>query len=146
MFERLKNQKISRFINGLHTNIHDEVFKQFHHTLSSAIQLTLKIEAQLNKRGAHTQVSSQSFAPSQKPDSNKGKTITRSCEKVPRPNFSQNQSAGRSQNEPVNKSKSTNPYAILRGNKCYRLGQTGNYSNHCRQSKPVNLATHDDDI
>ena len=46
----------------------------------------------------------------------------------------------------MNKSKSTNPYAIPRGNKCYRCGQTGHYSNQCRQSKPVNLATHDDDV
>ncbi|KAK9193187.1 hypothetical protein WN944_003884 [Citrus x changshan-huyou] len=73
-----------------------------------------------------------------------GWTIARPYEEVPRPNFFQ--PAGRLQNEPVNKSKSTNPYAIPKGNKCYRCGQTGHYSNQCRQSKPVNLATHDDDV
>ena len=46
----------------------------------------------------------------------------------------------------MNKSKSNNSYAVPRGNKCYRCGQTGHYSNQCQQSKPVNLATHDDDI
>ncbi|KAK9200299.1 hypothetical protein WN944_015496 [Citrus x changshan-huyou] len=143
---KTENQKISRFIDGLCTNIQDEVFKQSHHTLSSVIQLALKIEAQLNKRGTRIQVSLQSSTPPQKPDWNKQKTITRPREEMPRPNFSQNQPARRLKNEPVNKSKSTNPYAVLRGNKCYRCGQTGHYSNQCRQSKLVNLVTHDDDI
>ena len=63
--QETENQKILRFIDGLRINIHDEVFKQSYHTLSSAIQLALKIEAQLNKRGARTQISSQSSAPPQ---------------------------------------------------------------------------------
>ena len=54
-FER---HKTSRFIDGLRANIQDEVFKQLHSTLSSAIQLALKIEAQLNKRGNHNPTSS----------------------------------------------------------------------------------------
>ncbi|KAK9182990.1 hypothetical protein WN944_026138 [Citrus x changshan-huyou] len=62
-----ENQKILRFIDGLHTNIQDEVFKQSHHTLSSAIQLALKIEAQPNKRGTCIQVSSQSSCRQSKP-------------------------------------------------------------------------------
>ena len=53
-----ESQKISRFIDGLRANIQDEVFKQPHSTLSSAIQLALKIEAQLNKRGNHNPTSS----------------------------------------------------------------------------------------
>ena len=106
----------------------------------------MKIEAQLNKRGIGIQVSSQSSTPPQKPDWNEGKTIARPCEKVSRPNFSQNQPVRQLQNEPVNKSKSTNPYAVPKGNKCYSCGQKGHYSNQCRQSKSVNLATHDDDI
>ena len=89
-----ENQKISRFIDGLRTNIQDEVFKQSHHTLFNAIQLALKIEAQLNKRGTRIQVSSQSSVPPQKPNWNKGKIIARPREEVPRPNFSQNQPVG----------------------------------------------------
>ena len=64
----MRSQKISRIIDGLRINIHDEVCKQSPHTLSSAVQLALKIETQLNKRGTHTQVSLQSFAPPHKPD------------------------------------------------------------------------------
>lgn len=46
----------------------------------------------------------------------------------------------------MNKSKSFNPYAIPRGNKCYRCRQKSHYSSQCRQSKSVILATHDDHI
>ena len=70
-----ENQKISRFVDGLRANIQDEVFKQPHSTLSSAIQLALKIEAQLNKKG-NCNLTSSSMPP-QRSDWSKGKVVTR---------------------------------------------------------------------
>lgn len=58
-----ENQKISRFIDGLRPNIHDEVYKQSHSTLSSAIQLALRIKTQLNKRGSRNPPSLPTSAP-----------------------------------------------------------------------------------
>lgn len=84
----MRSQKISRIIDGLRINIHDEVCKQSPHTLSSAVQLALKIETQLNKRESCTQISTQSSAPPQKRGWNRGKTIARPREEIDRPNFS----------------------------------------------------------
>ena len=39
-----------------------------------------------------------------------------------------------------------NPYAVPRGNKCYRCGQTGYYSVQYHQNRLVNLTTHDEDV
>ncbi|PON61201.1 Zinc finger, CCHC-type, partial [Parasponia andersonii] len=58
---------------------------------------------------------------------------------------SHNQPTARPQREVAN-NNTKNPYAVLRGNKCYRCGQTGHYSNQCHQNRLVNLTTHDDDV
>ena len=72
--------------------------------------------------------------------------MTRPQVEAPKPNPPQRQPATLPQKDPANKPSSSNPYAVPRGNKCYRCGQTGHYSNQCRQNKPVNLTTHDDDV
>ncbi|PON61414.1 hypothetical protein PanWU01x14_145340 [Parasponia andersonii] len=68
-----ENQKISRFIDGLRTNIQDEVFKQSHNTLSSTIQLALKIETQLNKKTNRNPTTVQSSSPPQRSNLSKVK-------------------------------------------------------------------------
>ena len=71
-----KNYKISRFIDGFRSNIQEEMFKQSHSTLFSAIQVALKIEAQLSKKGTRNPMLWQSSAPSQKLDLGKQKIVT----------------------------------------------------------------------
>ncbi|PON49275.1 Zinc finger, CCHC-type, partial [Parasponia andersonii] len=140
-----ESQKISRFIDGARANIQDEVFKQSHNTLFSTIQLALKSETQLNKRAHRKLKTSQSSTPLQRSDLSKGKAIVRPYDEAVRPTPSYNQSTTRPQREIAN-NNTNNPYAILRGNKCYRCGQTGHYSNQFHQSRPIHLITHDDDV
>ena len=102
-----ENQKISRFVDGHHANIQDEVFKQPHSTLSSAIQLALKIEAQLNKKGNRNPTSSS--MPPQRSDWNKGKVVTRPQVEAPKPNPPQRQPATLPQ-----KTQPTSPVPAIR--------------------------------
>ncbi|PON75478.1 hypothetical protein PanWU01x14_041030, partial [Parasponia andersonii] len=62
-----------------------------------------------------------------------------------RPTPSHNKPTTRPQREVAN-NNTNNPYVVPRGNKYYRYGQTGHYSNQCRQNRLVNLTTHDDDV
>ncbi|PON33489.1 Zinc finger, CCHC-type [Parasponia andersonii] len=71
--------------------------------------------------------------------------MARPHDEAVRPTPSHNQPTARLQREVAN-NNTNNPYAVLRGNKCYRCGQIGHYSNQCRQNSPFNLTTHDDDV
>ncbi|PON33193.1 Zinc finger, CCHC-type, partial [Parasponia andersonii] len=110
-----------------------------------AIQLALKIETQLNKKTNRNPTTAQSSSPPQRSDLSKVKAMERPHDEVVRPTPSHNQPTARPQRK-VDNNNTNNPYAVSRGNKCYRCGQTCHYSNQCHQNRPVNLTTHDDNV
>ena len=140
-----ENQKISRFINGLRPNIHDEVYKQSHITLSNAIQLALRIETQLNKRRSRNPPPLPTSAPpTQRTEVHRGKVAIQYGE-TPKMSQSHSQPVVRPQRVPAtNQASTSNPYIVLRGDKCYRCGQIGYHSNQCQQNRPINFTTHEE--
>ncbi|KAH7850632.1 hypothetical protein Vadar_000666 [Vaccinium darrowii] len=103
----------------------DVVNMQPVHTLLDAIQLATRAEFQLNRTGNYrNQATTRTFNSSPVhnwPEPSKGKVVIEA---------SQNQN---------------DPYAPPRGNKCYRCGEVGHFSNTCPKRQSVNLLEHEDE-
>ncbi|PON41523.1 hypothetical protein PanWU01x14_288770 [Parasponia andersonii] len=80
---------------------------------TSAIQLTLKIETQLNKKTNRNPITAQSSSPPQRSDLSKVKAMDKPHDEAVRPTPSHNQSTARPQKEVAN-NNTNNPYAVPR--------------------------------
>lgn len=129
-------QQVARFVGGLRLNIQDQVSMHTIYSLTEAINLATKAEAQLERTRT---VARPPIDYPQGPAS-KGKFPHNSTPPVS--NFQRGSSSSKPHMAtagPVPPEAPRNPYSRPASDKCYRCGQPGHRSNQCPKRGVVNL-------
>jgi hypothetical protein len=131
-------QQVARFIRGLHINIQDRVSMHTIYSLTEAINLATKAEAQLDR----TRATGISRSPIESMHAAAHKEKLPLNPPSPMTNFTKRPSSSRTQvatTRVVPPEAPRNPYSRPASDKCYRCGQLGHRSNQCRKRGVVNL-------
>ncbi|KAG6747366.1 hypothetical protein POTOM_049769 [Populus tomentosa] len=131
-------QQVARFVGGLRMNIQDRVSMHTIYSLTEAINLATKAEAQLDR----TRSTGMPRSPIESIQTTAPKGRFPSNPLPPLSNFARGPSSSRTQvttTGVVPPEAPRNPYSRPASDKCYRCGQPGHRSNQCPKRGAVHL-------